>query len=441
MSKKLLAPAYMHEFKCLGGDCEDTCCQNWDIRLDEKHYNLLAEAFSGDVSDKSTFDKNVKLFDEKNANERNFAYIKVNESGFCPFLNQHGLCHIHAEFGVEPLSNVCTFFPRVFSIRNKLPEMTGALSCPEMVRRCLFSSGQDYEFSAVSRSILPRADYPVSHRLESTGNFYHEKFSDVNAQLISLINDDQYAFETRMYFLANFTYRLAPHYHNGCEDKQKLIDEEIVRMRSYDIKKQLDEYFYQFTTTEPVAMIIVQSILQLRIQYEGGDKLSKFASQIFERYKTDILSSDDFDVFGENVPPDILWKKFQVHWEKLNSRFGAQLEIYFTRYVTNCLQREWFIGMPDPFVYIHMLSIRLAVLRFLLTSHPNMIALLNPDLSESTKQTDEEMQQAFNEIVVEVVYLFARSIDHNHNFLQVIFHAMLEQQMMSFDYSLPLLKF
>ncbi len=438
MSKKILAPAYMHEFRCLGGDCEDTCCQNWDIHLDEKHFKALASAFSQDENQKTTFEKYVKTFDEKEASERNFAYIKVNESGFCPFVNQHGLCHIHAEFGVAPLSNICTFFPRFFSQRNKNTEMTGALSCPEVVRRCLFSTAQDYEFASVSTSILPRADFPVSHRIDLGDDFYQQKFSDVNEQLISLANEEQYAFETRMYFLANFAYRLAPHYHQDCEEKRKLVDEEILRINNEDIKKQLDEYFYQFNTTEPVAMIIVQSILQLRIQYEGGDKLSKLAGKILENYKIDLEKDEDFDVFGDNVPPDILWQKFQVHWEQLNSVYGAQLEVYFTRYVTNCLQREWFIGMPDPFVYIHMLSIRVAILRFLLTSHPQMLNLLNTELIEPS---ENKAIQEFDAIVVEVVYLFARSIDHNHNFLQVVFHAMLEQQMMSFDYSLPLIKF
>ncbi len=441
MSKKLLAPAYMHEFRCLGGDCEDTCCQNWDIRLDEKHYKSLEQAFNGDASQKNTFDTYVKKYDKEDANERNYAYIKVNESGFCPFLNQHGLCHIHAEFGVEPLSNICTFFPRVFSQRNDKPEMTGALSCPEVVRRCLFSPSDDYKFSNISTSILPRDDFPIAHRLGLTDNLYHQKFNDVNSQLIELINDEQYSFETRMYFLANFTYRLAPNYRQDCEDKLKLIDEEIKRINKDEIKKQLDEYFFQFNTTEPVAMIIVQSILQLRIQYEGSDKLSKLAGQIFENYQTDVQRSEDFDVFGENVPPDILWQRFQADWELLNSQYGAQLEVYLTRYVTNCLQREWFISMPDPFVYIHMLSIRIAILRFLLTSHPKMLDLLNPKKSEQAEIPDEDLQQKFDALVVEVVYLFARSIDHNHNFLQVVFHAMLEQQMMSFDYSLPLIKF
>ena len=435
MSKHILAPVYMHDFKCLGGECEDTCCQNWDIHLDRQHYELLADNFSRDKDQKIIFEKYVNCNTQDNADDRNYAYIKLNESGFCPFLNQSGLCHVHIEFGVEPLSNICTFFPRVFSRLDNVAEMTGALSCPEVVRRCLFSAADEYILSEVPTEILPRSDYPVSRTVESKDNLYNEKFSEVKTQLIEIINDERYAFEARFYFLANFTYRLSPHYHQNGEAQVKFINEEIKRINKDEIKKQLDEYFFQFNTTEPVAMIVVQSVLQLRIQYEGKDKLSNLAAQIFENYKADLQESDDFDVFGENVPPDILWQKFQSHWETLNSKYGARLETYLTRYVTNCLQREWFVSMPNPFVYIHMLSIRVAILRFLITSHPGMLALLYAEGPE------QENEQTFDALVVEVVYLFARSIDHNLNFLQVVFHAILEQQMMSFDYSLPLIKF
>jgi len=434
MSKYILAPSYMHEFKCLGGDCEDTCCQNWDIHLDKPHYELLDNNLSKDKDQKVIFDKYVKRNTQEDASDRSFAIIKLNDSGYCPFLNESGLCHVHIEFGVEPLSNICTFFPRVFSILDNAVEMTGALSCPEVVRRCLLSSVQDYELNQVPLTVLPRSKYPVSRNVDSNKNVYSEKFNAVNSQLLKLINDERYAFETRLYFLANFTYRLAPHYHQA-GGNIKSIDEEINRIDKDETKNQLDDFFFQFNTTEPVAMIIVQSILQLRIQYEGKDKLSNLAGKIFTNYKVDLQKSEDFDVFGDNVPPDILWKKFQAHWEVLNSKYGAKLETYLTRYVTNCLQREWFVSMPDPFSYIHMLSIRIAILRFLITSHPAMLTLIY------ASKTEPESQAGFDALVVEVVYLFARSIDHNHNFLQVVFHAMHEQQMMSFDYSLPLIKF
>ena len=434
MIKRLYAPVYMHQFSCLGGECEDTCCQNWDIHLDKKHYEIIEQEITGNEEHRQVFSRYVCRNADKTASERNYAFIKLNDSGFCPFLDQSGLCHLHAEFGVELLSNICAFFPRVFSFRDKRTEMTGALSCPEVVRRCFFSAADDYQIAPADIDI-PRSEFPLSRDLSSDENLYANEFTVVNDQMLGLINDEQYAFETRLYFLANFTYRMSSHYHQGYNGNIKPVEEEIRRINRSETLKQLDTFFFQFNTSEPIAMIIVQSILQLRIQFEGNDKLSRLAGKIFEHYRQDINTSEDFDVFGDNVPPDILWQRFQQHWEKLNSKYGTRLERYLTRYVTNVLQREWFVSMPNPFVYVHMICIRVAILRFLITSHPEMIKLIY-----SSAQGNEALEM-FDALAVKVVYLFARSIDHNLNFLQVVFHAIAEQELMSFDYSLPLIKF
>ena len=41
-------PDYYHEFSCIAGECEDTCCQGWDIEID-----------------KDTFDEYLKVQDQK----------------------------------------------------------------------------------------------------------------------------------------------------------------------------------------------------------------------------------------------------------------------------------------------------------------------------------------------------------------------------------------
>jgi hypothetical protein len=252
--------------------------------------------------------------------------------------------------------------------------------------------------------------------------------------MLLILKDSSFSFEARLYFLANFSYRLASHYHQGCEGNLR-VEEEIKRIKSPEIKNQLDDYFFKYSNTEPVAIVVIQAILQLRIQHEGNDKLSRLTKDILLRYKNHYKRSEDFDVYGENIPPDILWNAFQYNWDQLNTRFGVILEEYFSRYAINCLQREWFISMPDPFSYIHMLSIRIGVLRFLIASHPDIIELVNSD------QSDNNPIDKFNEKIVEILYLYARSIDHNHTFLHVVYQAILEQEMMSFDYSLAFIKF
>ena len=429
MQKKLIAPGYMHRFACLGGDCEDTCCQKWDINLDKQHYEMLLNKVNTNPQDQALFDSNIRLHGSNHSSETNYAYIKLNDSGYCPFLNNNSLCQLHAHYGVEPLSSICAFFPRVLSEQDDMVEMTGALSCPEVVRLCLFSSNEDQVMRELDYDKLPRPEYPVSRKIESSTDSYLARFDDVRAQMIDIINDSNYSFEARLYFLANFSNRLASFYHQDCENSLR-VDEEIKRIQNEDIKKQLDDYFFKFSNTEPIAIIVIQAILQLRIQHEGQDKLSKLAKQILESYRLSYEKSEDFDVYGDNVPPDQLALLFQQRWDQINAKYGVRLEECFTRYVLNCLQRAWFISLPDPFVFIHMLTIRVAILRFLITSHPDMLSLLE----------DDESVMTFDQKIVEIIYLYARSIDHNLAFLHVVFQALSEQQMMSFDYSMALIK-
>lgn len=87
--------------------------------------------------------------------------------------------------------------------------------------------------------------------------------------------------------------------------------------------------------------------------------------------------------------------------------------------------------MPDPFIYFYLLMIRLAILRFLIVSHPQLQHYLQ-------QQADDSL---LDKQLVEIACLFARGINHNLGFLQVLYLAMAEQQMMSFDYAMPFIKF
>lgn len=436
MTKKLKTPVYMKAFQCLGGDCIDTCCQRWDINLDRYHYDKMEKRLQEQPAQANKFQQHIKLHDPEYASEKNYAYIALSDSGFCPFLNKTGLCDIHAQFGVEPLSDVCAFFPRVISSIQNTLEQTGALSCPEVVRLCLTAEDDAQGFTDLSLKQLPRQDHlPIARRVnKDEDSFYAQAFERVREVMLQLAAADDYALETRLYFLANFAYRISGNYHQLAEQPQKSLDEEIKRIQAKAIKRQLEDYYNRFDNVEPVAVVVIQAILQLRIQHAQDDKLSQLAADILRRYRDSLPEVDDADVYADNLPPQLLWQAYQANWERVNARVGVLLEKILSRYLINVLQREWFIAMPDPFVYIQMLIIRISLLRFLAVSHPAIGDILARDLS------DAQLNDAVMDEMVKLIYLFARSIDHNHAFLNVIFQAMLEQQMLSFDYSLPFIK-
>lgn len=427
------SPTYMQAFQCLGGECEDTCCQHWDIRFDRAHYEKLREAVKLDPQQQNLFERYIVLVDAEQASERNFAHIKLNDEGFCPFLDDEYLCQLHRCFGITPLSNVCAFFPRVLSSYADCVEMSGAMSCPEVVRRCLFSDEAGQAVTKFDPSILPRSeDIPLSRVVPASEvDFYASQFPVVRESLLWLADQDNYAFETRLYFMSNLCHRLARGYHQACASSYKLVDEELARIRSAKTLDSLDDYYLHYVTAEPVAIVVIQAVLQLRLQQTPDDKLSSLVTTIFADYRDCIHAQEDMEVFGDNLSPEALWRCYQQNWDRLNIQYGVRLEQCLTRYLVNCLQREWFVSMPDPFVYIHMLTIRLAILRFLIASHPGIQHCLQ-------QQTDSS---EIDKLLVEVVYLFARGIDHNLTFLQVVYQAMAEQQMMSFDYAMPFIKF
>lgn len=92
-------------------------------------------------------------------------------------LDDKGLCSIHAKHGVTVLGNVCTMFPRVISRCENTVELSGALSCPEVVRNCI-DDKTPLKLKRFKTSDLPRSkNYPIQRELiDIDDDVYSENF-------------------------------------------------------------------------------------------------------------------------------------------------------------------------------------------------------------------------------------------------------------------------
>ncbi|MBI3561047.1 MAG: flagellin lysine-N-methylase [Gammaproteobacteria bacterium] len=439
MPLQWVTPHYLRDFYCLGPDCQDTCCQRWDVHYDKAHYDILMAQIQDRPVLRQKIIPQLKLTPPTANKTANFALISFGETGYCPFLDAEKWCLIHRELGIAALNNSCSFFPRVFSQHQQVVEMTGALSCPEVVRRCL-SMQYSNAWVETSPTHLPRCDdIPRARELNELDN-YTRGFDDIRQVLLGLISRDDYGFETRLFFLANFSSRLAADYHQGARCDPALIQTEIDRIRDPKTLDALDDFYNHYSGVEPVAMVVIQSILQLHLQQSQGGGIETMITDIFVDYAQRLRATGTAEVFADNIPAVCLWECYQQDWQVLNTHWGVLLEVYLGRYLHNCLQREWFINMPDPFSYVHMLTVRVAVLKFLLTAHRAMRNFVANHPRIETGDPLAEDKEFLHEVVT-VVYQFARAIDQNLKFLQVVYAALAEQQMISFDYSLPLIKF
>lgn len=116
-------PKFYNDFKCLGGDCPNTCCQGWGVDIDK---NTLARYrnVSGPYG--------AKL---KNILSNHKQFFKLG--GSCPFLNKDGLCDIQLNLGEGYLCDVCRRFPREEYVYGEYAEHSLSPACIEAANMIL----------------------------------------------------------------------------------------------------------------------------------------------------------------------------------------------------------------------------------------------------------------------------------------------------------------
>ena len=120
---KIFRPSYYDQFQCLAGACPDSCCQEWDVQVDDQaaaHYLALPGPLGDDLRQK--------------LKQENGEYILEITDRRCPMWRADGLCRIQAELGEAALCNVCREYPRLRHDYGDFVELGLELSCPEAAR-------------------------------------------------------------------------------------------------------------------------------------------------------------------------------------------------------------------------------------------------------------------------------------------------------------------
>ncbi len=117
-------PEYYERFRCIGGDCPDTCCAGWEVDIDEES-GAYYKSVSGDFGDR------LRANICEDEGERYFPLTPKNR---CPFLNDKNLCDIYINLGEESLCQTCTEYPRYFMDIGSYEQMDMSLSCMELGR-------------------------------------------------------------------------------------------------------------------------------------------------------------------------------------------------------------------------------------------------------------------------------------------------------------------
>lgn len=117
-------PAYFEEFRCIAGECPDSCCKEWEVLVDDASAAAY-QALEGTLGE----DLRRYLYRD----EAGEWYLKI-VNGRCPMWRNDGLCRIQAERGHDALCETCRDFPRLTHDYGNFVERGLELSCPEAAR-------------------------------------------------------------------------------------------------------------------------------------------------------------------------------------------------------------------------------------------------------------------------------------------------------------------
>ena len=204
---KTFVPSYFKKFRCIAGECPDTCCAGWEADLDDEIIEKY-KTVDGKLGERI---KTSLAKDETDCN-----IFALCENGRCPFLNSCNLCDIQATYGEEYLSKTCAMFPRFYDDFGKIREMGIGFGCPEAAKIML---SDDEPFS------LNFYDECVDKIDDIDENFLSEIIV-LRAELFAILEDEDLSFKKKIENIFDIVNAF-----------QKEIDGDVFRGISSSLKK------------------------------------------------------------------------------------------------------------------------------------------------------------------------------------------------------------
>ncbi len=149
---KLIELKFLQEFKCIGGECPQLCCQKFKITVNPE----VVEAWSllEDVSGEGILDQHIVQAEEKG---QIFHYLQLNKQGDCELLASDGWCQAQTKYDHEILPEICRTYPRMEKKSSLVEVKTATFSCPVITQKVLFEKNTlDFNYDLPQLFLIDR---------------------------------------------------------------------------------------------------------------------------------------------------------------------------------------------------------------------------------------------------------------------------------------------
>ena len=401
---KVTYPNNFARFKCIGGECEDTCCQGWDIEIDKDTFDEYLKV--QDQKMKAMLSDNIKKNNYCTSDDLDYGIIKLNEDKKCPFLDKCNYCSIYTAIGEAYLSNICTQFPRILNKINNEYEISLDVSCLEAAK-IMLQSEDKISFNS-SEQVFEK--YIINDEYNTNSKKYKKSpikyLKEIRAFSMEIMQDRNYPLSERLYILGDFIMTLE----EKMEEDYKLAHSFI---KDYDreniaqkYKKNNMDYIFQ--------IIFFKSII------EFSNIREQAISDDFKKYTDEVLDGfniNDIDNCGNDE------ERYISIFQEYNKNFIKKYEYIFENYLVNYMYNNLFpfTESDDMLEGYIMLVVRYSFIRFYLVGR-----------YISSRQESSEN-------IIKLISLFARDIEHDKTYMSEIYDYIEKNQYDNMNFANKLL--
>lgn len=349
----LVEPSYIKEFACLGGDCPDTCCANWDIAFDAAA--CARYAASSDAEIREGYETAVQRNAEPVADGTvPYAFVKLTAEQGCAFLEPDGFCRIQRRTAEKNLSQTCRTYPRVWHTwGDAYAECSMDVSCP-LAAQLILGRKSALQFSTEK---LP-AEELTGYRLETPRKTADPTGLQLRNFMIFLLQQPAFSIEERLLLANRFFWEAAVPARAASSAIDALVDRYIQLTAA---PPRVRELLGRGTAQLASQLDVLRLLLYHRLQMPAAPMSATFtaaADRAVQRWQ-----------LGEAVPVHIEnARRYQadiVQWERFISRHSYMVENYLVNQVFKTI---CFTGRPSDGMRWLQLVFQFALHRLLLTA-------------------------------------------------------------------------
>ncbi|EPR14357.1 flagellin lysine-N-methylase [Ruminiclostridium papyrosolvens] len=408
--KVFLTPQYFRKFRCIGSECEDSCCKGWRVNIDKETYKKYRCVQDSEL--RPLLDKYVTRERKNGGDIVNYAKIKmIDEEALCPFLNDKKLCKIQREYGEGYLSKVCTIYPRTANRVDNAIEMSTTLSCPAAARLALLNP-EIMEFDKYED--IPNPDLMGSPGLNTQDKQFANRpqryFWDIRIFTIDILQNRNYFMWERLIILGLFIEKL-----NKCVIENKVNDIPNI-IQSYN--KMIEEGTFKGVLDSipadcTVQLQLIKDIIDIRV---NRGVLSKIYMECYEQFQKGIN-------YTEEATKEEIINNYQKAFEEYYKPYMDQHEYIFENYLVNHVFARLFPFTDGSIfdAYI-MLVLHYAIIKV----HLIGMAGYNKGLNE--------------DMLIKLISTFTKTVDHNTVFLKDLAKQLSEKNYNTLAYMTIMIK-